>query len=176
MYNLLMKLRLVWVPNGDRFCLLRIACTLHRANVIYRSKRTTNFVASWQTESWAVDSLKCERDADCVSNIQHASQFVHHFPPGRSSSLKRTWATLARPLIAQRAGAFIHHFSSPQCCFPSPMLTPQVNINHGLQLKGRETFSTFIFTANGVKMRNIFWLKGEAEAKSLHPLKCERVC
>jgi hypothetical protein len=54
------------------------------------------------------------------------------------------------------------------------MLTPQVNINRGLQLKGRETFSTFIFTANGVKMRNIFWLKGEAEAKSLHPLKCEQ--
>ena len=146
---------------------------LHTAPVIYRSKRTTNFVASWQTESWAVESLKCERDADCVSNIQHASQFVHHFPPGRSSSLKRTWATLARPLIAQRARAFIPVQLAAMLFSISNSLHRSILIA-GCNWKD-EKRSTFIFTANGVKMRNIFWLKGEAEAKSLHPLKCERV-
>lgn len=165
---MLMKLRSMF-PKWRTILLPQQHAQWVRAHQQYSEGQ--NFVASWQTESWAVESLEWERDAHCVHRIfsMPLNLFIT-FPRGRSSSLKRTWATLAMPLIAERTSS-AHRNAVFHLELHRSILIEGCNWVDG----ERGNCSTSIFTVNGAKMRNIFWLKGEAEAKSLHPLKCERV-
>lgn len=156
MFNVLMKLRL-----------MSQAVTVFASSAAYNSPakqaKDETLLQLWQMETWAAESLKCERGGCSRYRIfRMLLSICSSLSPGAEFKFEaRTWATLARPLIAA------YQFNSYRNAASRISTSPFINRRRLKRRGSSKMLGFYIYCKWSENEKHIF--AEREEAKSLHP-------